>query len=244
MLQILDTHINSAEENMRIDQQLLDSLTDQSNPILHLYEWQKKSITYGYFIKKEKFLQLKNLEKHQVDAARRPTGGGIVFHIWDFAFSFLLPKNHKKYSLNTLENYDFVQQAVLETIKSFLQRSVSLTKHDFSPSEESCKNFCMARPTKYDLLIEGKKIAGAAQRKTHKGFLHQGTIALVLPDKALLEELLLPNPSVLEAILSSTFPLFSTQESQVSTEESQEKIRLAKKEISRLLAKYLAEALL
>jgi lipoate-protein ligase A len=44
----------------------------------------------------------------------------------------------------------------------------------------------MARPTKYDVMLQGRKIAGAAQRKTKAGFLHQGTIALLCPDPELL----------------------------------------------------------
>jgi lipoate-protein ligase A len=36
----------------------------------------------------------------------------------------------------------------------------------------------MAKPTKYDVMVGGKKVGGAAQRKTRHGFLHQGSISL------------------------------------------------------------------
>ena len=116
MLQILNTGAHSAQENMALDEKLLFEMSPQSDPILHLYEWGAPSATYGYFIDPAKFLDLNKLRQLRVTLARRPTGGGIVFHIWDLAFSFLLPSLHPRFSLNTLENYRFVNESVLEVM--------------------------------------------------------------------------------------------------------------------------------
>src|SRR5437867_3091333 len=98
MLAILDTQCNPAEENMRRDGELLQNLGDK--PILHLYDWSTPSLTYGYFIRPEKYLNLQELQKQGIAYAKRPTGGGIVFHIWDLAFSFLMPSSAPGFSLN------------------------------------------------------------------------------------------------------------------------------------------------
>jgi lipoate-protein ligase A len=37
-------------------------------------------------------------------------------------------------------------------------------------------NACFANPVAADVLLEGRKIAGAAQRRTRTGLLHQGSI--------------------------------------------------------------------
>src|SRR5690242_16384610 len=101
--QILDTGVAPAEKNMAFDAELLENLGGQ--PILHFYEWERPSISYGYFIQPSKFLNLNNIKKQGIDLARRPTGGGIVFHLWDMAFSVLVPASSPHFSLNTLENY-------------------------------------------------------------------------------------------------------------------------------------------
>ena len=102
MLRILSTTNTTAQENMSRDTSLLESLKE--DPILHLYGWKSPSITYGYFIKPEKYLDLRAISKHGISLARRPTGGGIVFHIWDQAFSFLMPSSHPLFSHNSLDN--------------------------------------------------------------------------------------------------------------------------------------------
>jgi lipoate-protein ligase A len=56
--------------------------------------------------------------------------------------------------------------------------------------QEGVQNFCMARPTQYDVVSGGLKIAGSAQRKTRRGYLHQGTISLAPPDVAFLQTIL------------------------------------------------------
>jgi lipoate-protein ligase A len=202
MLEILDTGIHCADFNMRFDEKLLDQL---KKPTLHLYSWAKPSATYGYFIRPEKHLDLQKATQRHLDLARRPTGGGIVFHIWDLAFSFLLPSTHPSFSLSTLENYRFVNNIVLDVIRQFFSLDgPSLIAQDV-PSNPDCKNFCMAKPTQYDVVYKGLKIAGAAQRKRKQGYLHQGTISLAYPHVDLLSNLLLNKKAILEAMKSYTF---------------------------------------
>ena len=232
--EIIDTGVQSAEENMRFDAELLEKAEDFSRPILHLYEWAGESATYGYFIDPAKLLNLEMAQQFSLHLARRPTGGGIVFHIWDMAFSVLVPAHCPEFSTNTLENYAFVNNAVLASVKEFLNGNppLFLTSDDFSSWDPNCSHFCMAKPTKYDVMWEGRKVAGAAQRKTKKGFLHQGTIALVMPPKEYLEQVLGAGTKVGEAMFAHTCPLLGKS---VLPEE----VMLAKQRLKTLLATHL-----
>jgi lipoate-protein ligase A len=205
MLRILDTGIQSAEANMRCDEGLLEQLQPTDAPLLHLYRWERPSATYGYFIRPENHLDMKACEKWGLDLARRSTGGGIVFHIWDLAFSFLMPSAHPAFSLNTMENYRFVNRVVLEAIQSYFQRPAILTPQHAPSLGPDCEHFCMAKPTQYDVVHDGMKVAGAAQRKRKQGYLHQGTIALARPRYDLLQEVLLSKDDVLAAMMAYTF---------------------------------------
>lgn len=207
MWNILDTGIQTAEENMAFDKKLLESMSPNSAPILHLYDWQRESATYGYFIKPEEFLDRAKAAKRGLDLARRPTGGGIVFHTFDLAFSVLVPANHPGCTENTLENYAFVNNLVQEAIAPLLPEKSNLLPQDPVPLDESSRNFCMAKPTIYDVMIQGRKIGGAAQRKKKQGFLHQGTISITPPNLEFLQEVLLPKTRVLEAMQQNSFAL-------------------------------------
>lgn len=227
--QIIDSGIKSAEENMLLDEELLSSIG--SDPILHFYDWEGDSATYGYFTNPAEYIDLDKAQKCGISFARRPTGGGIVFHKWDLAFSVLVPATSKYFSINTLDNYGFVNHAVLNAAMEFLQGGpLELTKDDGQAFDPSCDRFCMAKPTKYDVVLQGRKIAGAAQRKRRQGFLHQGTIALAMPDEDLKEVLL--SPKVWEAMLAHTSPLLGQS-------TTQERIQEARQELKWLLQKHL-----
>lgn len=222
---------------MQLDQDLLNQLS--SDPILHLYRWEKPSATYGYFIKPEEIFVLENLKKHGIDIARRPTGGGVVFHIWDLAFSFLMPSEHKAFSNNPLENYQFVNKVVLHSMKEFMQKytNITLIAQSYATQDSRLQNFCMARPTIYDVILENKKIAGAAQRKKKQGYLHQGTISLTTPSVDLLKNVLQNAEPIIEAMMLYTaVPLGSSP--------SEESLEIARKQVELLLQKNFEEALL
>lgn len=234
---VLETPPSSAEAIMSKDAFLLDRLKTEERPILHLYEWQGDSATFGYFTDPAKFLKLDRATKRGLDLARRPTGGGIVFHIWDLAFSVLVPANCPFFSMNTLENYAFVNRAVLNAVGEFLNiefKNLSLTPDDAPEMDVSCRKFCMAKPTKYDLMLEGRKIAGAAQRKQRFGYLHQGTIALTMPPPDYLYDILQPETKVLEAIYANTYPLLGNYATGGDIDDARKKLR-------ELLKKYLQQ---
>ena len=224
-VEILDSGKASAAENMAMDADLLLALSENSHPILHFYEWQNPCATYGYFSSPAVLLNEKGVYKYNLELAKRPTGGGIIFHQFDFAFSFLLPSAHSYFSQNTLENYRYVNQIIAKAIQGFLAEEVQL---ELLPCEADCpalenvhqkplRNFCMAKPTIYDVVSGGSKLAGGAQRRTKHGYLHQASIALTLPPDDFLAEIV-PEKMVIAAMKKCSFPLlkpcanFSEQE--------------------------------
>lgn len=189
---IIDTGLQSAQENMLIDERLLSSIAKTKECILHFYDWESFSITHGHFIDITKFFNLKEISRSQVQLAKRPTGGGIVFHHCDFVFSFLIPSESKSFSKeNILSNYATINNMVIKAFCEVFGKKVSLAKEDFDFSQTPSRHFCMAQPTKYDIVLNGKKIGGAAQRKVAHGFLHQGSILLGSVSKDIFHKFLL-----------------------------------------------------
>lgn len=208
-LSVIDSGNLGAEENMSIDRDLLASL--EETPLLRFYGWRSPGITYGHFIKPEKFLNLDEIHCSGWELARRPTGGGIIFHLWDFTFSFLLPASHPSFSHNTLNNYALVNSMVADSLEELIDiKKISLLQA--VKANAGTEYFCMAQPTIYDLIINGKKVGGAAQRKTKKGFLHQGSLSIHLPDTAILEKFLVNGKDIAPKMMETTFPLDSLSE--------------------------------
>jgi lipoate-protein ligase A len=204
---VIDSGFATAKANMDFDLKLLEELKEASSPILHVYDWAASSATYGYFLNPSAYLSQEAF--NCLDLSKRPTGGGVTFHVSDWAFSILIPASHKAYSINTLDNYAFVNQLVIKVLKRFLGNSKELSLLSDEPKaiDTPSVNFCMAKPTIFDVMMEGKKVGGGAQRRKHFGFLHQGTISLVLPDKDFFEKVLLPGTSVYNSILKKTCTL-------------------------------------
>jgi len=205
-MQIHYTLNKSAKEIMDKDEFFLNNLKNE--PMLHFYEWKNDSLTYGYFIDIEKYIDLQKAKDKNLSIAKRPTGGGIVFHLWDLAFSFLMPSSNKNFFKSSFDNYKFVNSVTLNAVKDFLSEGFLFKKEFAAEKKMSYSNFCMAKPTKYDLIYKDKKIAGASQRKKKNGYLHQASICLTSPDFLYLKEILIEKDIAKKIILNS-YPIFS-----------------------------------
>jgi lipoate-protein ligase A len=175
--QILDTGVASAKSNMAVDYALLKGMLSTSAPILHLYEWEGDCATHGYFQDPFSILNKDAVAALKLNVARRPTGGGLLFHLTDFAFSVLIPASHPDFSLNTLRNYAYVNQFLAGVIEKLTNRKTELYNPKNFYNKVRC---CMADLSPFDVMIEGKKVAGGAQRRNKHGFLHQGSVSFAL----------------------------------------------------------------
>lgn len=195
---------------MDSDYERLLNLTAASNPVLRFYSWKGDCATYGYFLNPLDYLNPEGVQTAALQLARRPTGGGIIFHMSDLAFSVLVPAGHPAYSCNTLENYAFVNRRVAAAIQQFRQASVpQLLEKNLNSAG---MDFCMAKPTIYDVMIDGLKVGGAAQRRTKQGFLHQGSLCLKLSEVSWLKSVLNDPEQVISQMYQHSYPLLAEWE--------------------------------
>lgn len=220
----------SPDENMAFDTRFLKEFTENStpSPILHFYDWKGVCGTFGHFIKPLDHLNQKGIEKWDLRLERRPTGGGIVFHLCDLTFSVLMPSTNPFFSLNTLETYAFVNLAVVKAISKFMGNKIqpTLLPQEFNPLDDQCPHFCMAHPTKYDVMIDGRKVGGAAQRRTKFGYLHQGTIALKSPPDQFLQDVLRVDSFAMKGMQEHSYSLLGEEKcTDAQLEEAREELR-------------------
>lgn len=163
---------------MQLDQECIDTLQELQEPLIRFYTWEKKTITHGYFINPESVLNTERAIELGFDLARRPTGGGLLFHYSDFSFTVCVPCHHAACSSTVLDTYALINRALLAA----MHFDEGLVLCDAEAQNKTFSHLCMASPTKYDLIYQGKKIGGSAQRKTKYGFVHQSALFLRPPN--------------------------------------------------------------
>ena len=152
---------------MAVDQWLLETT---KLPLLRIYRWAPNWGSYGYFVPDaEAEASLVGLSR-----VRRWTGGGIVDHRNDWTYTLLLPRGEALAEMRGAESYRVIHLALADALRG---GGVDCEVAGGSPSSPGGE--CFEKAVEYDLLDgRGKKIAGAGQRRTTKGLLHQGSLAL------------------------------------------------------------------
>lgn len=164
---LLQTGRRAAAENMAVDEILLSRAAEFAHPVLRFYSWAEAAATFGYaqrIADVELFTTLRPL-------IRRPTGGGVVAHDRDWTYSLVFPPSDPWYHLQAMESY----QRVHEWMSAALQRmQISPQLAEFS--DKSGPGQCFVGAERHDLVLDGRKIAGAAQRRNRDGLLIQGSL--------------------------------------------------------------------
>lgn len=204
IVDVVDSGVSNAIDSMNIDAEWIKELSTFEKPRIRFYDWQKKSVTYGHFIDPNRWLSAGAIERSGFDIARRPTGGGLIFHYNDFSYTVAIPSHHPKFSQNVLSNYHLVNSALLEAV-SCLQGSFCLQEQ--TNNTGNFTHFCMATATQYDLIYGGRKLGGSAQRKTADGFVHQGTLFLTPPNWQEMQEVLQSGHEAIEAMKACSVAL-------------------------------------
>jgi lipoate-protein ligase A len=165
---------------MAIDESLLNfQRASNALPALRFYSWDKPSVSIGYFQKIETIAQKFGADKKDITIVRRISGGGAVEHGEDLTFSLTLKTINPFFSTDVKSSYLRINEAIRVGLKEFypeLDYADCRTVPTAKP--QSNERICFQTPACYDLLLSGKKILGASQRRIEKNLLHQSSMFL------------------------------------------------------------------
>ena len=164
LIEIRDPAPHSAALNMALDEVLLAGARE---PMLRLYRWERPAVSFGYF---GKFAVVAAAWPGR-ELVRRMTGGGAVPHGGDLTHSIIVPGDHVFAGRSPREIY----RSVHETIAAVLSQTGVAVSLAGVPDERG-SGVCFESPAQFDLLAYGRKIAGAAMRRTRNGLLVQGSL--------------------------------------------------------------------
>jgi lipoate-protein ligase A len=178
--------------NMALDEALLERAT---RPSIRFYQWDHLALSFGYF---GKYIDVAEYAV-QRDLVRRWTGGGIVFHGDDLTYSVVIPASAEFFSESARSIYAAIHAALRNVLVASGKRA-ELASTNYRGSAEAAVggrgaevtdpgdnerslvkilDACFAQPVIADVMLNGRKVAGAAQRRTRRGLLQQGSIQQV-----------------------------------------------------------------
>jgi len=164
---------HSAAMNMAIDEVLLERA---ELPTIRFYRWDHPALSFGYF---GRFADVAAYAR-ECDLARRWTGGGIVFHGEDLTYAIVIPRSEPAFAQSSMSIYEKIHGALIDALREMGAEAVVAAVIDdgASVTEASYGKQCFTNPVQADVMLDGRKIAGAAQRRTRRGLLQQGSIQL------------------------------------------------------------------
>ena len=169
---LIDERPHHGPYNMALDEVLLCRPLEL--PLLRVYRWTVPTVSFGYF----EAWQPVAAEYPNRELVRRWTGGGVVDHQHDWSYSLLLPRSEPVTNLPAGESYRSIHTRLKQAMIKVGFAGVVL-QDEPNASQHTNSRACFAKPVQHDLLVDDRKVSGAAQRRTRLGLLHQGSVQYV-----------------------------------------------------------------
>ncbi|MDW0112137.1 biotin/lipoate A/B protein ligase family protein [Sporosarcina saromensis] len=179
----------SPSYNMALDEALMEWHSQgEIGPVLRFYEWEPATLSIGYFQRVEKEIDMAAVEAHQLGFVRRPTGGRGVLHEHELTYSVIVTEEYPNMPETVTEAYRVISGGLLEGFRNLglnAEFSVPETKKQSDDLKRPKSAVCFDAPSWYELVVEGKKVAGSAQTRQKGVILQHGAILLSLDEEKL-----------------------------------------------------------
>lgn len=198
--------INSGNQspayNMAADEKLLEWHSEGIiPPVVRFYGWNPPSLSIGFFQKVEKEINMEAVKKHQLGFVRRPTGGRAVLHDEELTYSVIVTESYPSMPKSVTEAYRVISEGVLQGFRYLgldAYFSVPKTKEEEEQLKNPRSSVCFDAPSWYELVVEGRKIAGSAQTRQKGVILQHGSIVIDMNEDQLFDLFKYPSERVRE----------------------------------------------
>lgn len=176
--------INCGEQNgawnMALDEALLNAVDrGESAPVLRLYRWNPATVTLGYFQQGSDVVNLEACREFGYSVVRRITGGRAVLHDQEVTYAVISPEQNSIFPGGVARNYHVIAEVLRATLADFgLQATISSGRKDNKGAVGVEKSACFTAPAMSELVLNGRKMTGSAQKRLSTAFIQHGSIPL------------------------------------------------------------------
>lgn len=166
--------------NMAVDEALAEYSAEHGFAILRFYEWAEPTLSLGYF--QAAADRRGHPASLRCPIVRRTSGGGAILHDRELTYSLAVPTGHPL-AAAAGRLYQATHNAIADALSSFgipgVLRLCTDCEQPVEKSRASAEPFlCFQRQATGDLLIDGVKIAGSAQRRRRGVVMQHGSVLL------------------------------------------------------------------
>ncbi len=169
----------SPEFNMAADRYAVE-LADETNTIvLRFYTWDAPTVTLGYMQVPENDLDMAALSAYGGKWVRRATGGRAVLHEGDLTYSIAFGASHSFLGLSVAETYSKISKCLIRGLgKCGIHCDTHDSDLDTTAARREKKLPCFLAPNRNEIMVNGRKLIGSAQKRTIRGVVQHGSIPI------------------------------------------------------------------
>jgi len=178
--------------NMAIDEALLLSCQRGEEtslfPTIRFYQWSTPTLSLGYSQRSSRTVDQEYCQKAGINVVRRITGGRAVLHHREVTYSVVARTDKPPFSGSISETYYLISQAIAGALASLGLRAELAGKGGGQslPTSPMTRSPCFYSPSRHEVVYQGKKIVGSAQKRLKGSFLQHGSILLNFDSQFLL----------------------------------------------------------
>lgn len=166
-----------AFENMARDEAVFLQSLRRPTPTIRFYSWLTPAVSVGYFQQIEGDVDLAACVGRGVDIVRRPTGGKAVFHAHDWTYAVAGRAGQNGFPDDILGTYRILSRCLIAGLRE-LGIEAGMAEEGRPAPDTPVGASCFSAPSRYELLVNGRKICGSAQVRSRGSFLQHGSLLL------------------------------------------------------------------
>ena len=179
---LIDTGANTAARNMAIDEDLLArTQAGDKTPVLRFYTWAPPAVSLGRFQKIGTAVNADSCKRLGFDIVRRVTGGRAVLHHRELTYSIVARTDNPLFPPTVHGAYKVIAAGLLAGLRNLGIDAEMVSRggrHAALVNKNSKDPACFSSPSWYEIVVDGKKIIGSAQRRLSNAFLQHGSILI------------------------------------------------------------------
>jgi lipoate-protein ligase A len=149
-------------------------------PTLRTYGWEPSALSLGRFQKSGEVLDLNRCGSDDVSVVRRVSGGGTIYHADELTYCIVCSPAQIPSAASVKESFRLLTGFLIDFYRT-LGLNARYAVDTASDAERLGMRtaFCFAGKETFDILIDGKKIGGNAQRRQKNVIFQHGSIPII-----------------------------------------------------------------